>query len=124
MFNFFAGREHTYRKYRWLVVTSEDPPWHNKRGLARSFICLPVPARYRQFRDAELNDDDSNSISYADSSHSASHFRSRCATFYELMFDRNLVKISFSVLKVYKRAIILYNCDTTFTIRKLILNGY
>lgn len=49
----------------WLVMTSDNPPWHNKRGLARSFICLPMPARYRRFHDAELNGNDSNSISYA-----------------------------------------------------------
>lgn len=54
------------REHEWLVVTPENPSWHNKRGLARSFICLPVPARYRRFRDAELNGDDSNSISYID----------------------------------------------------------
>lgn len=51
-------------EYEWLVVTSDDPFWHNKWGLPRSFICLPVPARYRRFRDVELNSNDSNTIFY------------------------------------------------------------
>jgi len=64
------ARGSTWSTGRWWATSSllwrpMIPPWHNKRGLARSFICLPMPARYRRFRDAELNGDDSNSISYA-----------------------------------------------------------